>query len=82
MFDVNITESKKTLLSGLDGYKLITIFDIGDDSIALPVSKVMEVWTVYGNKVYKLTYVADEPKYSKYLPKVQKMIESFKIAGT
>ncbi len=50
--------------------------------IPIPVSKVMEVWTVKGNKVYKLDYVANEPKYSKYLPNVQKKIESFKITGT
>jgi hypothetical protein len=82
ILDINITEPKRSLLSGLDAYELVTTLDIENELIPIPVSKVMEVWTAYGNKVYKLTYVADEPKYSKYLPKVQKMKESFKIADT
>lgn len=45
---INITESKSTKLSGLDAFQISTTFGgIGNEY--LPLSKVMELWTVQGN---------------------------------
>jgi hypothetical protein len=82
---VNITESKPTKLSGQDAHQLVTTLGAGGNEFTAttpaPISKVMQVWTVQDNKVYILYYIADEPKYSAYLPIIQKMIDSFVISG-
>jgi hypothetical protein len=39
----------------------------------------MEVGTIIGDKAYMIQYIADAPKYSDYLPTVQKMIDSMQI---
>jgi hypothetical protein len=36
----------------------------------------METGTVIGDKAYSVQYIADAPRYSDYLPTVQKMIGS------
>ena len=41
--------------------------------------KAMQVWTLKGDKAYLITYKAEPEKYSKYLPTIQKMIDSFEI---
>jgi hypothetical protein len=41
--------------------------------------KKMQVYTVSNNKVYLITYTAQEALFSDYLPVVQKMIDSFEI---
>ena len=41
--------------------------------------KLMEIGTIIGDKAYCMQYIADAPKYSDYLPTVQKMIDSLVI---
>jgi eukaryotic-like serine/threonine-protein kinase len=41
--------------------------------------KKMQVYTVFGNKVYLITFTAQEALFSNYLPTVLKMIDSFEI---
>jgi serine/threonine-protein kinase len=41
--------------------------------------KAMQIWTVNGDKAYLITYKADPMQYSKYLPTIQKMIESIQF---
>jgi S1-C subfamily serine protease len=41
--------------------------------------KTMEIGTIIGDKVYYIQYIAEENKYSKYLPTIQMMINSFQI---
>lgn len=43
---------------------------------------LMHTWTVVGNKLYFLSYSTESSEFSKYLPPVEKMIESFKIHET
>ncbi len=43
------------------------------------LQKLMEFGTIIGDKAYSVQYIADAPKYSDYLPTVQKMIESLVI---
>jgi hypothetical protein len=42
----------------------------------------MEVGTIIGDKAYSVQYIADAPRYSDYLPTVQKMIDSLVIKNT
>ena len=42
-------------------------------------SKVLEIFTVKGNKGYIIRYIAEESEYPIYLPTVQKMIDTFRI---
>jgi hypothetical protein len=39
----------------------------------------MEVGTIIGDKAYSVQYIADAPRYTDYLPTVQKMIDSMVI---
>jgi len=39
----------------------------------------METGTIIGDRAHVVQYIADAPKYSDYLPAVQKMIDSLVI---
>jgi hypothetical protein len=41
--------------------------------------KIMQVWTIKGDKAYHITYAANETRYNDYLPLAQKIIDSFEI---
>jgi serine/threonine-protein kinase len=41
--------------------------------------KAMQIWTLKGDKAYLITYKAEPGKYSKYLPTIQKMVDSFQF---
>jgi serine/threonine-protein kinase len=41
--------------------------------------KKMQVYTIFGNKVYLITFTAQEALFSDYLPTIRKMIDSFEI---
>lgn len=77
---VTVLDSK--LISLTDGNPAQTIVFIPPPSgisSTLLKPEVMLIWTVKANKVYTISYNADSPNYSKYLPIVEKMVESFEI---
>jgi hypothetical protein len=41
--------------------------------------KKMQVYTIIGNKVYLITFTAQEALFSNYLPTIWKMVDSFEI---
>ncbi len=41
--------------------------------------KFLQVWTINDDRVFILSYVAEEVKYAVFLPQVERMIESFEI---
>jgi serine/threonine-protein kinase len=41
--------------------------------------KAMQIWAINRDKAYLITYKAEPAKYSKYLPTIQKMIDSFQF---
>jgi hypothetical protein len=41
--------------------------------------KAMQIWTLKGDKAYLITYKAEPGQYSKYLPTIQKMVDSFQF---
>jgi serine/threonine-protein kinase len=46
----------------------------GDESF-----RKMQVYTIFGDKVYLITFTAQDALFSNYLPTVQKMIDSFGV---
>jgi len=75
--DFKVMESNaNSILGGKPAYKLV-FTDVDDDGTNY---KGMDIGTIIGDKVYLLSYEAeDEKQYSEYLPIIQKMIDSFKI---
>jgi hypothetical protein len=67
-------ESKPIILKGgAPAYVLAyTVIIAGDE-----LFKKMQVWTIEADKVYVITYTAQEGLYSNYLPMAQKMVDSF-----
>jgi S1-C subfamily serine protease len=77
--DFNLIESNtSTTLGGGDNnrpaYRLLYT-DKEDDANY----KTMEIGTIIGDRVYFINYVAEQEKYSNYLPNIQMMINSLQI---
>ena len=74
--DFKVIESDtNSVLGGKPAYKLV-FTDVYDDDTNY---RSMEIGTIIGDKVYLLSYEAEEEQYLDYLPVIQKMIDSFKI---
>ena len=41
--------------------------------------KTMEIGTIIGDRIYYVEYIAEEKKFSNYLPTIQRMINSLEI---
>ena len=69
-------EVQKTLEDNVTtkGHKVV--FTYRDE---LESFKIMQVYTVFKNKLYVLTYIAEFEKYSVYLPSIEGIMNSFKI---
>jgi eukaryotic-like serine/threonine-protein kinase len=65
-----ILESNATTLAGVEAHQLI-FTNIG--------LKTMQVWTLQEDKVYTITYVAEEEEFENDLQVARRMIESFGI---
>lgn len=61
-------------MSGLPAYRIV--YTSND---AHNVTKTLETGAIKGNKVYVLAYEAGISEYNKFLPIIQKMIDSFQI---
>ncbi|MFZ0510901.1 MAG: PsbP-related protein, partial [Candidatus Nitrosopolaris sp.] len=67
--------TNSSVLAGKPAYTLIGTYQ--DPSAGL--QKLMEVGTIIDDKAYSVQYIADAPRYSGYLPIVQRMINSLAI---
>jgi hypothetical protein len=67
--------TNSSILAGTPAYTLIGTYELH----SFCLQKLMEVGTIIGDKGYSVQYIADAPKYSDYLPTVQKMIDSLVI---
>jgi eukaryotic-like serine/threonine-protein kinase len=65
-----ILESNATKLAGMEAHQLV-FTNIG--------LKTMQVWTLQDDKVYTITYVAEEEDFENDLQVARKMIETFEI---
>jgi hypothetical protein len=66
-----------TVAGNTSAYKVVYT-----EKVSGTLSKIMEVYTVKGNRGYILTYLAYTDIYDKYLPIAQKMVDSFNLAST
>ena len=62
-------------LAGMPAYS----FEIVYTDLEFGPQNVLEVGTIFDDRVYYIQYFADTPIYQKYLPIAQRMIESFQI---
>lgn len=75
--DIVIDSKPITIKGNNPAYLLIYSTITGGDEFF----KKMQVYTVFNNKVYLITFTAQEALFSDYLPVVQKMIDSFEISA-
>lgn len=73
-FNLVESDTNNSTLAGRPAYKLVYT-NVEDDTNY----KTMEIGTIIGDKVYYIEYIAEEEKYSNYLPTIQMMINSFEI---
>jgi len=71
--DFKVAESTTTL-AGLPAYEFV--YTGAEESVDL---KAMVVLTIKGDRAYIISYTAEPEVFQSYLPKVQKMIDSFEI---
>ncbi|MDQ3962262.1 MAG: hypothetical protein M3230_07245, partial [Thermoproteota archaeon] len=62
-------------LAGMPAYS----FEIAYTDLEFGPQNLLEVGRLLDNRVYYIQYFADPPIYQKYLPVVERMIESFQI---
>jgi hypothetical protein len=68
-------DTDSMILAGYTAYRLVYTSTLEDGTI----NKQMEIGTKIGDKVYYLTYYAEEEKYHNFLPVIHDMINSFEI---
>lgn len=74
--DVVIESKPFTLGGNHEGHKLVYSTITGGDEFF----KKMQIYTIYNNKVYLITFTAQETLFSNYLPLVENMIDTFEIS--
>jgi hypothetical protein len=68
------SNTNNVVIAGLPAYRMV--YTSADGNTIL---KTMEIGAMKGDKVYILTYEAAMQEYAKYLPVIQRMIDSFQI---
>ena len=68
---ISESESGETEVGNNPGHKAVFTLENG--------KKVMQVWTLKGNKAYLMAYQATPDEFSKNLPAFEKMVESIQI---
>jgi hypothetical protein len=73
---ITITASEPTTLAGNPAHMIEYLENHPDQQL-----KKLQVWTVVGDRVYTVTFAADESEYPQYLADVQTIIESLQISN-
>ena len=71
--DIQILESIETIFLGHPSHMII--FTATDNTQSM--RKAMQIWFKEDNKAFLMTYKSDNQRYSKYLPTIDKMLNSF-----
>lgn len=75
LIDFELIELNATTLSGNNSaHKVVYTNREGEDEL-----KTMQVVSIKEDKIYLITYTAEASRYNRYLPIIQKMIDSFRI---
>jgi hypothetical protein len=78
LIDFELIELNATTLSGNNpAHKVVYTNREGKDE-----RKTMQVLSIKEDKVYLITYTAEASRYDRYLPTIQKMIDSFRIGDS
>ena len=73
--DFKLIESTESKIGGNSAHKVVfTATDYKKNE-----RQAMQIWTLKGDKAYLITYKAEPEKYAKYLPIIQKMLDSFQF---
>jgi len=74
----DLLEAKKIVMNGsLSAYELVyTVITGGDEHF-----KKIQVYTMYNNNIYLITFTAQDALFSQYEEQVKKMIDSFEISN-
>jgi hypothetical protein len=80
---IQVSESNTFTVAGKPGHRVVFSppEPRGQETQDAPqVSiNIMQTWTTIGNKVYLLSYSAEDSKFQKYLPMVEQMLKSLQI---
>ena len=76
----DIIDSNATTLAGNPAYKVTLDHRNGVQQGNNIDYKLIQIWTIKGDKIYRIIFQADAETYSKTLPTAQKMIDSFEIS--
>jgi hypothetical protein len=71
--DIQILESMEAIFLGHPSHMII--FTATDNTQSM--RKAMQIWFKEDNKAFLMTYKSDNQRYSKYLPIIDKMLNSF-----
>ena len=71
--DIQILESMETIFLGHPSHMII--FTATDNTQSM--RKAMQIWFKEDNKAFLMTYKSDNERYSKYLPIIDRMLNSF-----
>ena len=76
---IQVCESNTFTVAGKPGHRIVFSppEPRGQDAPQVSIS-LMQTWTT-GNKVYLLSYSAEDSKFQKYLPTVEQMLKSLQI---
>jgi hypothetical protein len=58
-------------------YSVVDPFTTNGDSPG--IKNGMDIWTIRGDTVYNISYLGEQDQYFRYLPEVQRIINSFKF---
>jgi PsbP-like protein len=73
--NVTITKSFPTTLTGIPAHEINYVENFEGNKLMKK-----QIWAIIDNRVYVVTYGADASQYADYLPDVDRMISSLKIA--
>lgn len=73
--DFKLIESTESKIGGNSAHKIV--FTATDNK--KNERQAMQIWTLRGDKAYLITYKAEPGKFAKYLPTIQKMVDSFQF---
>jgi hypothetical protein len=73
---ITITKSEPSTLAGNPAHAIEYL----DNSQDQPLKKI-QIWTVVGDRVYVVTYAADESEFPQYLADVQAIVQSLQISN-
>src|SRR4030095_14264481 len=82
--DFKLVESTPITISDgrVPAHKLVYTFLKEDEPRSDETNKIQRIYTIEGDKIYSLAYLAEIEKYDDSLPLVEKMVDSFRLSDS